>query len=108
MDLTGESSGRKGNDLLQSMLKRGSPSSNALPGEVTSTTAHGFLPQYGGHAAASLTPAIANTVSSRASTTKSSEQEDKYGASGGPTDKRGENRPPVEDKPEEAGRQIRV
>ncbi|PKS12226.1 hypothetical protein jhhlp_001525 [Lomentospora prolificans] len=102
------SSGRRGNELLQSMLKRGSPSSNALPGEVTSTTAHGFLPQYGGHAAASLTPTIANTASSRGSTTKSSEQEDKNGAVSAFADKRGENRPPLDEGLDESVRRLRI
>jgi len=90
------------------MLKKGSPSSNALPGEVTSTTAHGLLPQYGGHAAASLTPTIANTASSRGSTSKGSEHEDKTGATGSLADKRGENRPPVDDTLGEPVRHLRI
>lgn len=102
------SSGRRGNDLLQSMLKKGSPSSNALPGKVTSTTAHGLLPQYGGHAAASLTPTIANTASSRGSTTKSSEQEDKNGVISAFADTRGENRPPVDDGLGESMQHLRI
>lgn len=58
------SSNRNHNDLWQNLLKKTSASANALPGTVTSTTAHGYLPQYSGHAAASLSPTIAATVSS--------------------------------------------
>lgn len=38
------------------MLKRGLTSSDVLPSTVSSTTAHGFLPQFAGNAAASLGP----------------------------------------------------
>lgn len=50
--------------LWQSMLKRGLTSSDVLPSTVSSTTAHGFLPQFSGHAAASLSPSLSGTISS--------------------------------------------
>lgn len=89
------------------MLKKGSPSSNVLPGEVTSTTAQGYLPHYGGHAAAaSLTPTIANTSSSRGSMGKASEGDDKSGNVASGPDQRGENCPPVDDLLVEAQRAV--
>lgn len=42
------------------MMKKGSASSNAVAGTVSPTTAQGVLPQYAGHATASLTPAVTN------------------------------------------------
>lgn len=42
--------------LWQNMFKRGLTSSDVLPSTVSSTTAQGFLPQFTGHAAASLSP----------------------------------------------------
>lgn len=80
------------------MLKKGSPSSNALPGEVTSTTAQGYLPHYGGHAAAaSLTPAIANASTFRASVGSASESDGKSGHAAPTPEQRGENCPPIDD-----------
>ncbi|KAF3070941.1 hypothetical protein GL218_00369 [Daldinia childiae] len=55
------SSNKSGNDLWQTMLKRGPTSGAVVPSTVSSTTATGYLPQYHGHAAASLGPAISNT-----------------------------------------------
>lgn len=46
------------------MLKRGLTSSDVLPGTISSTTAHGYLPHFTGHAAASLNPTISGTISS--------------------------------------------
>lgn len=46
------------------MMKRGTSSSNAIPGTVSSTTAQGVLPHYSGHATASLTPTATNISSS--------------------------------------------
>lgn len=89
------------------MIKKGSPSSNVLPGEVTSTTAQGYLPHYGSHAAAaSLTPTIANTSSSRGSVGKASESDDKSGNMAPVPEQRGENRPPVDDVLVEAPRAV--
>ena len=64
----------------------------ALPGAVTSMTAQGYLPHYGGHAAASLTPTIANAAASMVSSGKMVEAED---ASHTGPDKGSENRPPT-------------
>lgn len=56
------------NEILQSMLRKGKTSANAVPGTVSSTTVQGVLPQYAGHATAYLAPTLANTsVSPRAS-----------------------------------------
>lgn len=55
-------------------------------------TAQGVLPNYSGHATASLTPAIANTTSSRGPGSKHSEPNDARLIA----EKRGENRPPAE------------
>lgn len=46
------------------MLKRGLTNSDVLPSTVSSTTAHGFLPHFSGHAAASLSPTISGAISS--------------------------------------------
>ena len=82
------------------MLKRGVTSSDALPSEISSTTVQGVLPQYRGHAAASLSPTIAHQAGStgRASPRKSLEHSSIEGALLRPvsvTDNRGENMPPV-------------
>lgn len=50
--------------LWQNVLKRGLTSSDVLPSTVSSTTAHGYLPQFSGHAAAALSPTISGTISS--------------------------------------------
>lgn len=50
--------------LWQSMLKRGLTSSDVLPSTVSSTIARGLLPQFSGHAAASLSPTLSGTISS--------------------------------------------
>jgi hypothetical protein len=57
------------------MVKKTPTSSVALPGTVTSMTAHGYLPQYGGHAAASLSPVMANSPHSpRSSAAKANDE----------------------------------
>ena len=55
------------------MLKKGKSSAGAVLGAVSATTAQGVLPQYAGHATASLTPTIANNrgASPRANLAKS-------------------------------------
>ena len=71
----------------------------ALPSTVSSTTATGYLPQYFGHAAASLTPAVSNAIGSitrLATGTEGKVAALDHGVSQGPTDKLGENRPPRE------------
>ncbi|KAI0124873.1 hypothetical protein BJ170DRAFT_696434 [Xylariales sp. AK1849] len=61
------SSRGSGNDLWQNMLRKGSTSGIAIPSAVSSTTATGYLPQYFGHAAVSLSPAVTNVNSPRTS-----------------------------------------
>lgn len=46
------------------MFKRGLTSSDVLPSTISSTTAHGILPQFTGHAAASLSPSLAGSITS--------------------------------------------
>ncbi|KAG6016200.1 hypothetical protein E4U54_002043 [Claviceps lovelessii] len=46
-------------DVWQRVWKRNKTSATAVPGTVSSMTARGVLPNYAGHATASLTPAIA-------------------------------------------------
>lgn len=57
--------------IWHDMMKRGTSSSGAVPGTVSSTTVQGVLPHYSGHATASLTPTATNISSSREQTIKS-------------------------------------
>ncbi|KKP00982.1 hypothetical protein THAR02_06920 [Trichoderma harzianum] len=57
--------------IWHDMMKRGTSSSGAVPGTVSSTTVQGVLPHYSGHATASLTPTATNISSSREQTMKS-------------------------------------
>ncbi|KAK0379974.1 hypothetical protein CLIM01_02688 [Colletotrichum limetticola] len=51
------------NSCVRTWSEKVTASATALPGAVTSENAQGYLPQYAiGHAAASLSPAIANTA----------------------------------------------
>ncbi|KAF7553359.1 hypothetical protein G7046_g7125 [Stylonectria norvegica] len=94
------------NDIWQSMLKKGKSSANVVPGKISSTTAQGVLPNYAGHATASLTPAIANTtVTPREAGTKLGEAVDN-GLTHGATEKRGENRPPTDIRLDETMRGV--
>ncbi|CAH0041477.1 unnamed protein product [Clonostachys solani] len=62
------------NRIWSSMLNKGNSSAGAVPGAVSTTTAQGVLPQYAGHATASLTPTIANNrASSRTNMAKSND-----------------------------------
>ncbi|PNY26406.1 Uncharacterized protein TCAP_03663 [Tolypocladium capitatum] len=83
------------NEIWQSMLKKGKSSSAAVPGTVSSMTARGVLPNYTGHATASLTPTIANTtVSPKGNSRKPGESGD--GGSASPDgETKLENRPPT-------------
>lgn len=81
--------------VWQNMLKNGKSSANAAPGKVSPMTAQGVLPNYSGHATASLTPTIANTTSSRSPGTKVGDLSNVRSVQGG-TEKRGENRPPAD------------
>lgn len=82
------------------MLKRGLTSSDVLPSAVSSTIAHGYLPQFNGHAAASLNPTISGSIGSPSRGTPSRTNEyDAICGSGisSPSfiaEKRGENCPP--------------
>lgn len=80
------------NEIWTSMLKKGKSSAGAVQGTVSSTTAHGVLPQYSGHATLALTPTIANKTSlPRAHNSKAVEVESRA--------IEGENRPPRNDCP---------
>jgi hypothetical protein len=69
------------------MLKKGKSSAGAAQGAVSSTTAHGVLPQYSGHATAALTPTIANKAAvPRSHNVKTANAEAEHIT--------GENRPP--------------
>ncbi|KAK5997286.1 hypothetical protein PT974_02641 [Cladobotryum mycophilum] len=86
------------NEIWQSMLRRGTSSANAIQGTVSSMTAQGVLPQYAGHATASLTPAITNTsVSPRSSAARSGNNRE-TGSANPAAEKQVENRPPGENK----------
>jgi hypothetical protein len=87
---------RTRNDIWNTMLNRGKSSANAVPGTVSSMTAHGVLPHYGGHATASLTPAIANRTSSPKDTTIKATESNDARPSLLAAEKRGENRHPAE------------
>ncbi|CAM1509171.1 Fc.00g029100.m01.CDS01 [Cosmosporella sp. VM-42] len=79
--------------VWQNMMRKGKSSVIAVPVKVSPMTAQGVLPNYAGHATASLTPAIANTVSSRSSSTKFGETNE-TGSIKTASEKRGENRRP--------------
>ncbi|KAM4059225.1 hypothetical protein HRG_007914 [Hirsutella rhossiliensis] len=86
---------KNSNEIWQSMLKKGKSSSAAVPGTVSSMTAQGVLPNYAGHATASLTPAFANTsISPKASSYKPGDSGD-VGSTGQEEEKKVENRPPA-------------
>ncbi|KUI67279.1 hypothetical protein VM1G_03198 [Cytospora mali] len=82
--------------LWQSMLKRGLTNSDVLPSAVSSTTAQGYLPQFTGHATASLSPTISGTIGSpsRGSPAKDAEV-NSTGTSTFMAPKTGENAPPA-------------
>lgn len=85
------------------MLKKGKTSANVAPGKVSPTTAQGVIPNYAGHAAASLTPAIANTTpTSRGHFAKATETNNPRSA----TERRSENRPPVDRRLDDSRRGV--
>ncbi|KPM39336.1 hypothetical protein AK830_g7252 [Neonectria ditissima] len=94
--------GRNGsNTILSNMLKKGKTSAVVAPGKVSPTTAHGLIPNYAGHATASLAPTIANTAgTSRAQYVKGGEVNNV----GADPAKRAENLPPVDRRLEETRR----
>ncbi|KAL7810968.1 hypothetical protein V8C44DRAFT_365222 [Trichoderma aethiopicum] len=80
--------------IWHDMMKRGTSSSNAVPGTISSTTAQGVLPHYSGHATASLAPTATNISSSpREQATKSGTPNDS-GSVGPVAERQIENRPP--------------
>ncbi|KAI2468279.1 hypothetical protein F4781DRAFT_422774 [Annulohypoxylon bovei var. microspora] len=95
------SSSRSGNEFWQTMLKRGSTSGAALPSAVSSTTATGYLPQYHGHAAASLGPTISNTNGSANQASPEGSKIADHDSSNLSAEKVGENRRPSETRSEE-------
>lgn len=87
------SKGKNSNEIWNTMLKKGKSSGAAVPVTVSSMTARGVLPNYAGHATASLTPTIANTfVSPKGASRKPGESGDSEAAK--PDEKKVENRPP--------------
>ncbi|KAH6971749.1 hypothetical protein BKA56DRAFT_693372 [Ilyonectria sp. MPI-CAGE-AT-0026] len=94
---------KSGNTILNSMLRKGKTSANVAPGKVSPTTAQGVIPNYAGHAAASLTPAIANTTpTSRGHFAKATETNNPRSA----TERRSENRPPVDRRLDDSRRGV--
>ncbi|KAK3944489.1 hypothetical protein QBC46DRAFT_279743 [Diplogelasinospora grovesii] len=87
---------KPGTKLWQTVLKKGSTSS-----AVSSTTAHGFLPQYSGYAAASLSPSFNKNSTFMNRDSSPSKMSDPNDLSDGGAlltpvpDKRRENRPPI-------------
>lgn len=73
-------------------MKNGSTSGAAAPGSVSSTTANGVLPQFGGYAAASLSPAITNGNGS-VRAIAGSKGDGEAGIRQAQAEKNGENRP---------------
>ncbi|KAG6037175.1 hypothetical protein E4U41_005284 [Claviceps citrina] len=81
-------SGKSRHDVWQRVWKRNKTSATAVPGTVSSTTARGVLPNYAGHATASLTPNIANaSISPKGSSSKLSSSDDLSATSRGPDKK---------------------
>lgn len=81
--------------LWQSMLKRGLTSSDVLPNTVSSAIAHGYLPNFSGHAAASLSPTISGTISSPSRGSPSKDNETSNGTSTFMAQKPAETCPPA-------------
>ncbi|KAJ4408428.1 hypothetical protein N0V82_009693 [Gnomoniopsis sp. IMI 355080] len=82
--------------LWQNMFKRGLTSSDVLPSTISSTTVHGVLPQFNGHAAASLSPSLTGSVTSPSRSTPSKDTDITCnGTSTFMTQKTAENCPPA-------------
>ncbi|OTB04179.1 hypothetical protein M426DRAFT_23045 [Hypoxylon sp. CI-4A] len=97
----GNASPKSGDDLWQTLLKRGAANRGVLPGAVSSTTATGLLPQYNGHAAASLGPTVSNTSNPTRAPAEGRDKAVDHEVSPLPTKKVGENRPPKESRSED-------
>jgi hypothetical protein len=89
------------------MLKKGKSSANAVPVTISSMTAQGVLPNYAGHASASLTPSMVNTSVSPRGASKTGGDSDVRSAAT-VTTKTGENRPPAESSLNEPRRDINI
>ncbi|KAH8678041.1 hypothetical protein BX600DRAFT_493387 [Xylariales sp. PMI_506] len=91
-------------ELLQNILKKGTPGAASISSTLSSTQATGILPQYSGHAAASLAPAITNAKRPqlKAYTDCGKTFEQDGGAPLAQAEKKGENRPPGETDSKEA------
>lgn len=74
------------------MLKKGKSSANAVPVTISSMTAQGVLPNYAGHATASLAPTMVNSSVSPRGTAKTGD----VGSPVPVTEKKGENRHPAD------------
>lgn len=82
--------------LWQNMFKRGLTSSDVLPSAVSSTTAHGLIPQLTGHAAASLSPTLTGNITSPSRSSPSTDPDITCnGTSTFMTQKTAENFPPA-------------
>ncbi|OTA04181.1 hypothetical protein A9Z42_0047430 [Trichoderma parareesei] len=80
--------------IWHDMMKRGTSSSNAVPGMISSTTAQGVLPHYSGHATASLAPTATNISSSPREQASKSGTPNDSGSAGPVAERQIENRPP--------------
>ncbi|KAL7944642.1 hypothetical protein V8C42DRAFT_353509 [Trichoderma barbatum] len=84
--------------IWHDMMKRGTSSSNAVPGTVSSTTVQGVLPHYSGHATASLAPAATNIGSPRREQATKSGNANEGGSASSTAEMQIENRPPGDGK----------
>ncbi|UKZ73356.1 hypothetical protein TrVFT333_001002 [Trichoderma virens FT-333] len=89
---------RPSSGIWHDMMKRGTSSSNAVPGTVSSTTAQGVLPHYSGHATASLTPTATNINSSPREQATKSGNANEGGSANSTVERQIENRPPGDGK----------
>ncbi|KAL8413084.1 hypothetical protein RB596_009584 [Gaeumannomyces avenae] len=94
------SSEKPGARLLQAMLKRGANrSSEALPGAVTSTNAHGYVPPFGfstfSMAPPTMGPIVAHPSGSPALSAPSKTSDKNSGIQATPMERQAENRPPL-------------
>lgn len=84
------------------MLKRGKSSGHLAPGTVSSTTVQGVLPQYAGHATASLTPAIVNSACHARATLGKTGDIAEHALNTSRNERKRENLPPVGSTADEA------
>ncbi|ODA82027.1 hypothetical protein RJ55_00532 [Drechmeria coniospora] len=89
------SKSKSSGDMLPTMLKKGKSSGTAVPGTVSSMTARGVLPNYAGHATASLSPAIATISASPKNVCPRTAGPGDAGGVGRYEETKMENRPPA-------------